>query len=203
MSVKLYYFGIRGRMEIPRLILEDNGASYENVIVSNWPEIKGDSERFYFNQLPMAEFGSFRLCQSKAIIRHLGRLHNLYGATAEEQSYVDMILDGVEDFFTEYAKAFFRDRSLLDGFLATTAPTWIARFTRLLERNANGDHFFLGEHISIADYALFDVLDALVALKAEILDASPKLKAYYERIKARPNLAAYFASDRRLPSTSK
>ena len=49
--------------------------------------------------------------------------------------------------------------------------------------------------ISIADYVMYDVLDLHEILAPGCLDAFPSLKGYYDRIAARPNLAAYFATD--------
>ena len=37
------------------------------------------------------------LCQSRAILRHIGRTRNLYGATTAQSAYVDMLLDSVDD----------------------------------------------------------------------------------------------------------
>jgi glutathione S-transferase len=37
------------------------------------------------------------VCQSNAILRHIGRKHGLMGASLAEASAIDMLVDGVED----------------------------------------------------------------------------------------------------------
>jgi glutathione S-transferase len=49
--------------------------------------------------------------------------------------------------------------------------------------------------VSLADYCVFDLIDNLVILAPGCLDSFPKLKAFRERMAARPKIAAYRQSD--------
>ncbi|OPL20307.1 pi-class s-transferase glutathione, partial [Mytilus galloprovincialis] len=48
--------------------------------------------------------------------------------------------------------------------------------------------YILGEKISWVDYNLFDLLDILIILSPGCLDAFPAVKAFYERVLARPGV---------------
>jgi glutathione S-transferase len=37
------------------------------------------------------------VCQSNAILRHIGRKHGLMGASLADAAAIDMLVDGVED----------------------------------------------------------------------------------------------------------
>lgn len=51
--------------------------------------------------------------------------------------------------------------------------------------------------ISFADYAAFEVLDAMVTLSATSLDNFPLLKAFHSRVAQRSGLQAYLKSAER------
>lgn len=71
----LTYFPIRGRAEVPRLILEQAGVSYEDkrITFQDWPALK---TTLPFGQLPNYEDEDVSIPQSMAIVRHLGRKYS-------------------------------------------------------------------------------------------------------------------------------
>ena len=74
------------------------------------------------------------------------------------------------------------------------ATQWIGTFEKLLGDN----DFFVGSSVTIADFAVFHLLDNFVKpLNKESLEASVKLEAWRQRVAALPKVAAYLASDRR------
>ena len=99
----LTYFPIRGRAEVPRLILEHAGAEYKDTRVTfeEWPALKATLP---FGQLPNYEDSDVCIPQSMAIIRHLGRKHNLYGSNLAENARVDAVIEGATDFGTAFFK---------------------------------------------------------------------------------------------------
>ena len=98
---KLTYFGIRGRAEVARLILELAGANYTNDVVvgENWPNIRTN---YPFCQVPFYEDEDAKIPQSLAITRHVARKYNLYGKNLSEQAYVDAYIDASND-LVDYA----------------------------------------------------------------------------------------------------
>jgi glutathione S-transferase len=78
-----------------------------------------------------------------------------------------------------------------------TAITWLGYFERLLKQHNNGKEWFTST-FSFADLAVFHVVDVYVNyFGSDILNHTPALKSHYERVKSRPNIAAFLKSDRR------
>lgn len=77
MPTTLTYFPIRGRAEVPRLILEHVGAEYEDkrITFEDWPALK---QTLPFGQLPNYADDDVSIPQSMAIVRHLGRKHSMF-----------------------------------------------------------------------------------------------------------------------------
>lgn len=82
---------------------------------------------------------------------------------------------------------------------------WLQHFEKVLRR-VNGAPVAGGKLLTHADFALFHVLDATQAqFNSDFYDNAwdremvPSCKAFLEKMARRPNLKAYFASDRRLP----
>jgi len=81
----------------------------------------------------------------------------------------------------------------------TVYKTWLPFFETLLKKNNGGKGFFVGNDISLADFAIFHTLDLAVGRVPNCLDSFPLLKAFKQRIDERPRIKAYLAS--RYPST--
>lgn len=65
-----------GRGEAIRLLLEDNGLDYTEEDALPWDNwINNVKPKMAFGQLPCLDDGDFRLVQSNAILRYLGRKH--------------------------------------------------------------------------------------------------------------------------------
>merc|ERR1711871_1278787 len=111
----LRYFGVRGLAEPARLLLNDVGATYEEVRYARDPVPEGmvdwnvakqkgiESQLFPFGQVPsLTHRGAdssvlTNLVQSKAIVNYLGRHFGLYGSNNVEASQIDVVIGGVED----------------------------------------------------------------------------------------------------------
>jgi len=61
----------------------------------------------------------------------------------------------------------------------------------------NKTKYLASNDFTVADAVWFDNTDNHVRLDSTVLDKFPLCKDVYERIKARPNIAAYLKSDRR------
>lgn len=83
-------------------------------------------------------------------------------------------------------------------------PTYLHHFNKVVLKNANPKSPIAGgESVTYADFCLFHVLNATVEqFNTDFYDKAwdsvdvPHLKEYYEWMKARPKLQAYFQSDR-------
>ncbi len=200
----LIYFAARGRAEVIRLALEEAGVAYQE------EHIKGQeafaamkaSGRLPFLAVPVWVDGDFTLAQSGAIALHIARGHGLYGNGPREQAQIDQALGAVDDVRGEVRKLMVAEPAkrgeiraeLLNG----TLPRWFGMLEKLLVANQDGAGYLVGNALSIADLALWYLIELARDNGFEAaLTPCPKLLALFARIAARPRIAAYLASSRR------
>ncbi len=209
----LVYFPSRGRAEVIRLLLAEAGVEYqEHPVGKGTPPRDGRptdlaalqaSGELPFGAVPVwEEPGGFRLAQSLAIANHLARRHGLQGATPLEATWCDQWLGAIEDVRGEVRKLATcpaEQRPAVRAELAaSTLPRWLGHLDRLLRSNEGGAGFAVGRALTVADLALWYLLELLRDNGfGEPLDRFPALVAFAGRIAARPRLAAYLASPRR------
>jgi len=209
----LLYFPARGRAEIIRLLLAEAGADYREHPVGKGTAPQGGRPTdlaalladgsLPFGAVPVwEEPGGFRLAQSQAIAFHLARKHGLAGKDPLEQAKVEEWWGGVDDVRAELRKLYTtppEQRAALRAELRTAIlPRWLGQLERLLRANRGGAGFTVGEGLTVADLALYYLLEMLRDNGlGEPVDRAPALAALAGRIAARPRLAAYLASPRR------
>jgi len=197
---KLVYFATRGRAEVIRLACAEAGLQYEE---ENFDPKEGfaaleASGRLPFQAVPVWEEEGLRLAQSYAILNHVGRTHGLRGNNAREEALIDQALGAVEDVRTELRRLIAappeKRPEVRKELLETTLPKWFGMLEKLLGANA----FVLGDRITVADLALWYLIEmAKDNGFGASLSACPKLQAFFERVAARPKIAAYQKSPRR------
>ena len=203
MSYKLYYFSIRGRGEQVRLFLQALEIPFEDVLVKR-DQFLGLKKRgpstLYFGSLPMLEDGEFRLCQGPAIVSYLARKHGAAPSDPQLSAKADAIAWGAEDLRMRYFKVAGQEKEQEQSeFLTGDWKTrWLSSLNGLLEINGNTGHF-IGEQLTHADIAVWDVLDATLAnVPGASLDGFSSLQAFYDGVRSRPAVAAYIESGQRL-----
>lgn len=213
--MSLIYFPIRGRAEPVRLALAAAGESWNETVV-DYAEMKGKAgtAEFPFGQVPVFDDGKVRLAQMDAIVRYVGRVHGMYGATAEEASFIDMILLAVEDSFQPYVKLCYTHSfseeakkeyvTLHIDAAGTAARNGGAHFQYLENILARSESFatsgfVVGGKPTIADVQLFNLVDLHLRPVAfpEQMKAFPNLVKLHETFAAIPSVAAYLTSDKR------
>ncbi|XP_043932548.1 glutathione S-transferase P-like [Protopterus annectens] len=195
-NYEIYYFPVQGRIESTYLLLTDQGIPFKKHIVTSEIWGKGDLKgKCAFGQLPLLQDGEFKLNQSNAILRFLGRQHGLYGKDNKEAALTDMVNDGVDDCRTKYFKFIYSDYDIGKQQYIKDLPGCLSPFEKLLQKNRNGSSFIVGDKISFADYNLFQLLQVHLVLTPDCLKDFPLLKAYVSRIASRPRIKAYLDSD--------
>jgi glutathione S-transferase len=221
---ELYYWpNIPGRGEFVRLVLEEAGADY--VDVARQPREQGGGvERvaeFWAGRSaghpvfapPVLKQGDLVLAQTAAICHFLGRRHGLAPAdeagaahALELQLTIADLVDEVHDthhpispaLYYEDQKAAAQQRAA--HFVGERLPRFLGYFERVLRRN--GDEVLVGGATSHADLSLFQALEgidyAFPRAFAKASAATPGVLALRERVRARPRIAAYLASPRRM-----
>jgi glutathione S-transferase len=88
-------------------------------------------------------------------------------------------------------------------FVAERLPKFLGYFERVLERNRRRGGWLAGARPSYADLSLFQVVEglryAVPRSLARLEKEHTRLGALRDRVAARPRLAAYLASQRRIP----
>jgi glutathione S-transferase len=209
----LLYFPSRGRGEVIRLVLAEAGVEFdEHHVGKGTPPANGrPTDLAALKQAGVLPFGAvpaweepdgFRLCQSAAIAMHLARHHGLAGATPLEAARCDELLGAVEDVRGELRKLYVagpdQRAAVRAELLATTLPRWLGDLERYARPGLEATGFAVGRALTVADLALWYLLEMIRdnGLGAP-LEACPALRAFFDRVAARPRLAAYLASPRR------
>lgn len=220
MKYKLYYWPeIQGRGEFIRLALEDAGADYEDVLRS--PRGFSLQEKLLENpklkHLPFAPpflvAGKQVISQTAAILFFLGPRLRLAPKIEADRLWLHQLQLTIADWLVEvhdthhpiggglyYEEQKREAKRRAADFLAQRLPKYLDHFEAVLRRNAGG--FVLGEAVSYADLSLFQMVAglryALPRALARLEPRYPRLSALHGRVAARPRIAAYLASKRRI-----
>lgn len=179
-----------------RMLLSDQGQVWKEEVVSLEQWTEGSLKKScLFGQLPKFQDGDLVLFQSNTILRHLARKHGLYGKDDTEATMIDMANDGVEDLRVKYAILIYQQYETGKEAFIKNIPSELKPFNDLLAKNNAGKDFLVGNKISFADYNLVDLLCNLEVLSPGCLKATPLVEAYVQRVRSRPQLKAYLASD--------
>ena len=90
-----YFGGFRGRAEAIKLALASRGVQWQLDAVTG-ADVKADPRAYKFAQCPRYSDDLVDICQQKAILRHVARRWDLYGASLAESARVDEWLEGCE-----------------------------------------------------------------------------------------------------------
>jgi glutathione S-transferase len=221
---ELYYWPqIPGRGEFVRLVLEDAGADY--VDVGRLPKASGggsEAVAAYWagsNQghpvfaPPVLVHGELVLAQTAAICHYLGRRHGLVPrgeagvvqALELQLTIADLVAEVHDTHHPISSALYYEDqrreaKQRAKGFVNGRMPRFLAYFERVLQRS--GGPWLAGAEVSHADLSLFQALEGLgYAFPRAFAKASEKnerVLALRDRVRERPRIAAYLASDRRM-----
>lgn len=200
---ELVYFDMRGRAEQIRLIFAYAGVEYVDTAVdrSRWSEEK---KSFPLGQVPVlherSAAGELLIPQSLAIVRHLGRVFELYGAGEPQRVQCDVVIDTVAELRSRfngiaYFPNFLRDEEVIERHFATTFPAYLDQLETLHAAGA-GHGYFVGESVTIADLVAFDALDAHLEVRPACLDGRELLARFMKSVIAQPAIAGYLARRR-------
>lgn len=210
----LTYFSSRGRAELIRLVLAEAGVSYKNhgfapgkpgELPPEFLALKA-SGKLAFGAVPMfEETDGTVLVQSDAIVRHLARLHGLNGSDEREATQIDIVYEGIKDLRMSMMRLMTAEPDkrpeIRIEMKDKVLPRWLGHFEQLLSGNAGGAGFFVGNQLSYADLAVWNLLEALDDNNfGSAVDACAGLRAFQQRVQSRPRLAAYLQSAERYPA---
>ncbi|MES2404140.1 MAG: glutathione S-transferase [Pseudomonadota bacterium] len=228
MRYELYYWPtIQGRGEFVRLALEDGSADY--VDVARLPEGSGGGTAALLRMLddptaghpsfapPFLKAGRRLIGQAANILLFLGPRLGLAPRDASGQLWVHQLQLTISDLVAEIhdshhpvaSSLYYEDQ--LDEAKRRSAflrrerlPKFLGYFERVLADNARGRQRSLaGSATSYADLSLFQVVEGLryafPRAMRKLETSLPHTVELHARIAARPAIAAYLASTRRIP----
>ena len=166
MSTKLTYFDIYGRGETIRLLLTHAKVEFEDNLISReqLPELKSTGV-LEFGQVPLLQKDGLNLVQSLSILRYLGTQLGYYPADAEQAYFVDVTLEGIEDFIGKFFRPVFEQdaekKAAYIQQLVEHVPKTVGMIQHRLSNNESKLHV-VGNTTTIADIALANVYFSMV-----------------------------------------
>ena len=224
MKYELYYWpSIQGRGEFVRLALEEAGADYVDIARRSGkgfglPAMNRMLDNDRLGSLPFAppflKAGRLVIGQTANILFFLGPRHGLAPKGEPARLWINQIQLTISDFVAEihdthhpivnslyYHQQKPEAKRRSKFFTSERMPKFLGYFERLLAAHGKRHPFVAGK-FSYADLSLFQVLDGLAYAFPRVLKKQqkdyPLLVDLHARIAARPNIAAYVASQRRL-----
>jgi glutathione S-transferase len=223
MRYELYYWpSIQGRGEFVRLALEDSSADYIDVARTS----RGMSSMMRFMESRTAEYppfappflkaGKLVIGQTANILLYLGPRLDLVPKNEPSRLWAHQLQLTIADWVAEThdthhpiaGSLYYEDqrdeaKRRAADFTTDRMPKFLGYFERILKRNARGVDYLLGKKASYIDLSLFQMIEGLrYAFPHAMARLEPKLGrsiALHDRIAARPRIAAYLASPRRIP----
>lgn len=225
MAYELYYWpGLPGRGEPVRLVLEDVGADY--VDVARLPKREGGGaaaiQRALSGELggtlpfapPVLRSGKRVIAQTAVICDYLARRHGLVPTSEEGRlaalqhmlTFADLVAETHDVHHPIATSLYYEDQKReakrrADAFLAQRMPKFLGYFERILASKTRS--CLVGGAHSYVDLMAFQVLEGLAYAFPRgferIAGDIPRLLALRDRVRARPRIARYLSSPRRLP----
>jgi glutathione S-transferase len=222
MTYELYYWpGIQGRGEFVRLALEQAGADYLDVgrvhgVEAVVAALKAASAAHRPFAAPFLKDGDIVVGQTAAILLYLGPKLGLAPSDEAGRLWAHQIQLTIADLVAEAHDThhpidfmqYYEDQKPEAArrarfFREARIPKFLGWLDQAIAGNPAGSGWLAGADLSYADLSAFQVVDGLTYAfprsTAKTLKGAPRLAELCERVKALPNIAAYLASDRRVP----
>ena len=222
MRYELYYWpSIQGRGEFVRLALEDSGADYLDVARTS----RGMSSMIRFIESrtieyppfapPFLKAGKLVIGQTANILLYLGPRLDLVPKNEPSRLWAHQLQLTIADWVAEThdthhpiaGSLYYEDQKdeakrRAGDFISDRIPKFLGYFERILKRNPSGSGYLFGKKTSYIDLSLFQMIAGLrYAFPRAMARLGPKhgrSMALHDRIAARPRIAAYLASPRRI-----
>ena len=225
MPYELFYWpGIQGRGEFVRLALEAAGAPYVDVARERGAGrgVKGLMAMLE-GGAPQTPFAPPFLRDGEIVVSHVANILNYLGpklglapkdeagrifAHGLQLTITDLVAEVHDTHHPISTDLYYEDqrqeaKARTDAFLRHRAPKYLGYFERVLSDNPAGPAHAVGGDLTTVDLSLFQIWAGLAyAFPHAFADASkryPGVAAVAASVAALPNVAAYLASDRRIP----
>ncbi len=224
MRYELYYWpGIQGRGEFVRLALEAAGVDYRDVArlsgrgngVDAMLRLMDGGDRAPYAP-PFLKAGNLLIAQAANILQYLGPRLGLGPKSEAGRLWAHQLQLTVTDFVAEihdthhpiaadmyYEEQKRESRERSRHFLGERLPKYLGYFESMIENNTGGRGYILGRSMSYVDLSMFQLIAGLrYAFPRSMARRKryyPRLNALHDKVAANSNVAAYLASERRIP----
>ncbi|MBN3846476.1 glutathione S-transferase [Paraburkholderia sp. Ac-20342] len=226
MSLELYYWdGLQGRGEFVRLALEEAGVAYVEVARGKPSQglgteammalLASPDEPYPPFAPPFLKDGDLVISQTTNILLYLGPRLNLapaaeslrYVANGLQLTIADVVTEAHDTHHPLSSSLYYEDqkdaaKARAHDFIDHRLPKFMAYFERVLKQNPAGERFMVGDTLSYVDLSMFQLIDGLLYAFPRALkrfgEHYPRLATLHDMVMARPNIAAYLNSDRRI-----
>ena len=224
MRYELYYWpSIQGRGEFVRLALEEADADYEDVarlsqgIPALMRFIQGEAEGRQPFAPPFLKAGKLVIAQTANILLWLAPRHGLVPRGEPARVWAHQLQLTIADWLVEVhdthhpiGGAFYYEDQKPESkrraahFTTERLPKFLGYFERLLANRNSGEKggWLLGQAFSYVDLSLFQMVAGLryafPRAMQRLAPRHPLSAALHDRVAARPRIAAYLASKRRI-----
>ena len=221
MAYELYYWaGIQGRGEFVRLALEEAGAEY--VDVARQPGGESAMARFLGGNAvehppfapPFLKAGDLVIGQTANILLYLGAHHGLAPADEGGRLWAHQLQLTIADFIDEVhdthhpiaSSLYYEDqreeaRARAADFVKSRMPKYLGYFERVLDKAGSGH--LISSELTYPDLSLFQIVAGLryafPRAMTRLEPKHPRVVALHDSVAARSRIAAYLASERRIP----
>jgi len=221
MRYELYYWPeIQGRGEYVRLALEEADADYVDVARhgSGVDKMMALMESRRVATLPFAppflKAGKLLIGQTAAILLYLGARHGLAPKPEAGRLWAHQLQLTIADFVVEVhdthhpiaSGLYYEDQKKeakrrTEVFRDERVPKFLRYFDDVIARS--GGPFLLGRRLSYPDLSLFQIVEGLRYGFPNLMKRAekkyPRVVDVRDRVAKRPRIAAYLASERRIP----
>jgi glutathione S-transferase len=226
MPYELFYWpGIQGRGEFVRLALEDAGAAYIDVareqgkgrgVKALMAMLNGAAAPLTPFAPPFLRDGDIIVSHVANILAYLGPKLGLAPASEADRLFAHGLQLTITDFVMEVhdthhpisTDLYYEDqrseaKARTSTFLAHRVPKYLGYFERVLNENPSGPAHAVGSGATTVDLSLFQIWAGMAYAFPRAFAGSekryPALASLVAAVAARPNLARYLASERRIP----
>jgi glutathione S-transferase len=220
MRYELYYWPtVQGRGEFIRLALEEAGADYVDVGRKHGRApiealIARKREKHPPFAPPVLKAGRRLIAQTANILLYLGARHGLAPKDEVNRLWVHQLQLTITDLVVEIHDTHHPVTSWLyfeeqipaakrrtADFWRYRVPKFLGYFERIL--TLSGGPYLLGRRLSYVDLSLFQIVEGLryafPRRMKRFEKKVPRVVALHDRVAKRPRIAAYLASERRIP----
>jgi glutathione S-transferase len=221
MRYELYYWPeIQGRGEYIRLALEEAGADYLDVarrsggtdrMMALMGSARLDHRPF---APPFLRAGKLMIAQTANILLYLGSRHDLAPKPEAGRLWAHQLQLTIADFVVEIhdthhpiaSGLYYEDQKQeakrrTEDFRQRRVPKYLGYFDDVI-RKSRGP-FLLGRRLNYPDLSLFQLVEglryALPQMMRRFERKVPRVAEVHDRVAGRPRIAAYLASERRIP----